>query len=162
MGIFDLFSKKVIAHPKYGELQYGFGTWKGHNAKLFGEQAVEIRIPGDKSGPSATSIEELKKLEDRYQAIKAELATTLYQEHYINGKDAYESGELVELMEEYPTIESPEDIWDFASLVRVWVQPYGNKGQIELAYGTEWDIEHTLGFTLEGGNVVEFSGSVGP
>jgi len=162
MGILGLLSKSSKQHPILGDITYSFGKWKGNSANLFGYDSVEIRIPGDKNGPSEQSLSQLFELKKQYPLIKNELAQTLFDDHYIHGKDAFDSGEFEDLMEDYPDIKEPSGIWEYVAMVRVWVDSYGNKGQIELAFGTEWDIEHTLGFVIEGGKVIEFCSSVGP
>ena len=162
MSLFGLFGKNTIHDPWLGEISHGFGKWKGNAAKIFDAESVEIRIPGDKNGPSSDAINNLKKLEGCYPSMKGELAKTLFEEHYKPGKEAFDSGEFGDLIDEYPIIESPEAIWPFVGVVRVWVNSYGNKGKIEIAYETEWDIEHTLGFVFENCKVIEFCGSVGP
>ncbi|MFH2045296.1 MAG: hypothetical protein ABIK92_09130 [Pseudomonadota bacterium] len=128
MSLFGLFNKNTILHPVFGEISHSFGKWKGNFGKLFGAESVEIRIPGDKNGPSLDSIQNLKKLEEFYPSIKNELARILFKENYSPYKEAFDIGEFCDLMEECPNIESPKAIWPFVSVVRVWVDSYGKKG----------------------------------
>lgn len=160
--MFGLFKKTSMQHPVLGEIVYSFGYWKGNTAKLFESNTVEIRVPGEKSGPSAEAINSLLDLMNCYSSIKNEIANTLYNEHYVHGRAAFDAGEFENEMADYPIIESPAGIFGNISVVRVWVNPNGKKGSIEIAYETEWDIEHILGFTFENNRVIDFCASVGP
>lgn len=161
MSLLSIFKKQTINHDKFGQLSYGFGKWKGKSAKLLQHEAVILIIPGDKTGPSAVAIKQLEQLEQNYSDMMEKLASTLYEEHYMAGKEAFDSGELEGLVEDYPTIDSPADIWPFVKVARVWVDAYGKHGQIEVAFLVDWDEEHSLGFTFEDCKVVDFCGSVG-
>ncbi len=160
--MFSLFKKTSMQHQILGEITYGFGCWKGNTAKLFESDAVEVLIPGEKSGPSAEAISSLLDLMSCYSSIKNELANTLYKEHYVHGRAAFDAGEFGNEMVDYPIIESPDGIWGNISVIRVWVNSYGKKDQIEIAYGAEWDLEHTLGFIFENNKIINFCASVGP
>ncbi len=160
--MFGIFKKNSIQHPILGDIKYSFGKWVGKNAKLFETNSVEIRIPGNKQGPSSESINSLFELAEIYPSLKSEIANTLFNEHYIHGKAAFDAGEFEDAAEDFPDIESPNEIWENVSLVRVLVEPFGKKNQIEIAYQTEWDFEHTLGFIIEQNKIASFCGSVGP
>jgi len=154
------FRRPRLVDPRLGELRFGRGRWTSAGASCFGETNVKLSIPGTSQGISPDARHLLESVERQYSDIKTQ-ALAHIQDHY----EPY--AEMVEDLDENAaavvrSIRTPTDLWSHLTLVRVWVGAYGNAGDVELAYETEWDVEHTIGLTLSGGRVTRLCGSVGP
>jgi hypothetical protein len=113
-----------------------------------------LRIPGNSQGIAPDARQLLESLESRYAVIKAQ-ALPRFHEHYEPYAEA-----LDELEDLVRSVRTPEDLWSHVKLVRVWVGAYGKPGEVELAYRTAWDCEHTVGVTVSDSCVIDFCGSV--
>lgn len=155
MSLFDYFRRRpVLTDVRLGELRFARGRWTSHTARCFGETGLELRIRGNSLGIAPDARQLLESLESRYAVIKTQ-ALPRFQEHYEPYAEAIE--ELEDLVR---SIRTPEDLWSHIKLVRVWVGAYGKAGEVELAYTTAWDCEHTIGVTVSDGRVTDFCGSV--
>lgn len=117
-------------------------------------------MPGNKLGLSKQGINTLLEFETDFEFKKADLAETLYKDHYLATKQAIESGILKTLVEKYPDIESESDIWKHVKVSRVWVDCYEQTGDVEIAISADWDVEQTLGFTFSGDDEIQFNQNV--
>ena len=155
LSLFDSLGRRPrINDSRLGELRFARGRWTSHDASCFGEIDVELRIPGNSQGIAPEARQLLESAESQYAAIKGQ-ALPRFQEHYEPYAEALE-----ELRDLVRSIRKPEDLWAHTKLVRVWLGAYEKVGEIELAYRTAWDREHTIGVTVSGGRVVDFCGSV--
>jgi hypothetical protein len=154
------FRRPRLADSRLGELRFRRDRWTSLSASCFGETDVELSIPGTRQGISPDARQLLESVERQYPDIKRQ-ALAHIQEHY----EPY--AESVDELDENAaavvrSIRTPEALWSHLTLVRVWVGAYGNAGDVELAYETGWDVEHTIGLTISDGHVTNLCGSVGP
>lgn len=157
------FAKPKINHPLLGELHFRLRSWKGNELAFWGSDAVRVRVPGNAEGVNEEAVSAIEALRANPAALMQECARRLFEEHYLNGLDAVNAGEYVGV-EDYPKISSADDIWDHADVLSVIVDPYSNRNnaQVQIGIGTSWDDEHTLGFVVENGKIIEFSMSIPP
>ena len=158
-----LFNKPKISHPILGEIVLKRNHWDGTQLKIFGSDSVRVRVPGNADGPSNEAVAAIERVGDPSCSLMQECAKKLYDEHYINGRQAADAGEFDD-MEEYPDIASSEQIWDFAKVVSVVADPYstGEVTQIQIGVAAAWDVDHDLGIILQDGTITEFNGSIPP
>lgn len=161
MGLLTSFFP-VKTDPRLGELRYAFGKWTSRDAKIFGESAVPLRLPGDRSGPSPHALRVLKQTEEAFEELKQEIATKLFElyENLADGADLTELSE--ELGHPFPKLGAASQVWQHVKLKRVWIGAYGKANDIELAWFADWEVEHTAGAVMREGKLVDFSASVGP
>src|SRR5262245_26739540 len=158
MNLLHILRTPRLNDPRLGELRYSRGNWTSKTAKSFGENGVLLRIPGDRVGVGSKGLELLHGVEHQYSRIK-DAALPHFQTHYepyAQNVDELPHDAAVVIRR----IRGPEDLWANVKLVRVWVNAYGKTGDVELAYDTAWDVEHTVGIRVSGGDVIDFCGSV--
>lgn len=143
-------------------MKFSWNYWRG-KAEYLGWQEVGILLRGNRHGvdPSAQAL--CDQLESRFEGMKDEIAKTLYDEHYINGREAYDQGEFPEFGdEEFPMIDAPADVWDHLRPEWIMFEADGEPGYIMIGIAAFWDIEHTLGVGIKDWRFDYLNGSVVP
>ena len=93
----------------------------------------------------------------RFPIFLSQIQDGLFQ-HYLPYKEAIEAGELPD--SHHLQIASASDVWRHVKPAHVLIEPF--KGQdVEVAFSTEWDIEHTVAATFSDWQFIELNGSVG-
>ena len=83
----------------------------------------------------------------------------------IDGIDEAESGTrkvmaaLLKELKQIPRLDHSEQVWKHVSLVRVLIEPLNRVDTVEIAYRTDWDVEHTVGARFQNWALVELNGS---
>lgn len=156
--MFKLFKAAVYEHPKLGQLQRVRGMWRG---TIEVAQAVPLALSGNRKEPDAEAIEAacaLPLLMPQWQPI---VARALF-DHYASGLHAYRTGECDGRDEAFPSIGTAGGVWDHVSLLFVAITRLDGIMTTELGFGTQWDVEHTLGARFANKQFVELNGSVLP
>jgi hypothetical protein len=83
-------------------------------------------------------------------------------EHYEPGREAWKSGAFEGVLDAYPELKGPDDVWANVRSVLVDIDPSRRAFPVEVRLEVTWDEEHTLGVRLRDGELIELCGSTGP
>lgn len=160
MGFFDRFKSREaeIEHPALGTLRYKSRTWRGH-VELTGLPPAELWLPGDESGPTPAAATTAVELRTRWPQLQAKLTIELF-EHYEPYRDSMGTDSATNDDGEFPLMHHSSEVWDHVHEPLVRVVMVGATPELRLALSTEWDVEHTLGFSIRDWTLRDFSGSV--
>jgi len=144
-----------LSHDMLGSMRFAWGRWTGNHASLFGHQDVRVRVPGTRRDVSSRVRPLLEQVASAYPQLKQELLTELYEEF---DSARYELGN--DLPDAIRTTTDSAALWPHVTLVRVWVDAYNVREDVELAYRLAWDVEHTRGITVRDGKLHDYCFSV--
>lgn len=111
---------------------------------------MPLLLAGPRTAPEEARLALARELGDRYAALRPAIERALF-EHYEPYADAAEA--------DLPRLRS-EQVWGHVAPVRVRIEPLGGLETVEIAYRTDWDIEHTVGARFQGWVLTELNGSV--
>lgn len=146
----------AINDPIFGELEYEYGWVKGTIIRFFGKESeISLMIDGEEDGEFD---------EEQYMAYQAlmqnweDLQPKLLQSilDYYKQKRR-ELGYDIELNENYPLIETPDQILEMITLDGI-VVPYADifEGRdIGITFNCSWDTENGLGLRLLNEKIIE-------
>ena len=158
--MFGFFRASPYTDPQLGTFVRRRGRWIA-TFTLPPHGEVELRVAGDRKGPSAEALRLVRALPGHYAALKPNIADALF-EHYEPGRDAWDAGELEGMLESFPLLKSATDVWENVRAVRIDVDPSRRAFPVEIQLTATWDFEHTLGVRLLDGEFVELCGSTAP
>jgi hypothetical protein len=153
--MFGLFKGDPFEDAALGRLERKKGYWRGR-ISLPSAGSVELAVSGGRSAPDPDCLAAARDIAPVYERLRPQIAAEL-AEHRSNGLD-----------ESDPKAGRPLDasqIWDKVRIRGALVEPRastsgGRLPTIVVEYQTEWDEEHTLAAVIEGGKLIELSGSV--
>ena len=157
MGILDFLKPAAYGDPIVGTLVRHGGYWRGL-ISLGSERDVPLLLAGPRAAPGDANLGLARELGPRYAALRPAIERALF-EHYEPYFEAVESGEA-EHLGKIPRLSRPEQVWGHTSLERVLIEPLSGVDTVEIAYRTEWDIEHTVGARFQRWVLIELNGSV--
>jgi hypothetical protein len=151
---------KPIDHPRLGQLVRTHGKWSGR-CSVPGYGEVPLKLFGDKHSPGPNEVALATEIGVRFQRVRPMIEQALC-EHYEPYRTAIDSGGLEVAGEPVPRMAGPNDVWTYATLVAVSVDPLGTDEPIvEFVFETMWDTEHRLGARFSASwEFVELCGSV--
>ena len=157
MGIPDFLKRPSYRDPIVGTLVRQGRYWRGL-ISLGSESDVPLLLSGPRVAPSDANLGLARELGPRYAALRPAIERALF-EHYDPYLQAVESGDA-EHLGEIPRLSRPEQVWEHTSLERVLIEPLSGVDTVEIAYRTEWDVEHTVGARFQSWVLIELNGSV--
>ena len=157
MGILDFLKRPAFRDPVVGNLLRQGRYWRGQ-ISLGSERDVPMLLAGSRAAPDEAGLGLARELGPRYATLLPAIERALF-EHQEPYAEAVESGEAEHLVE-VPRLGSPEEVWGHISVVRVLIEPLDGVDTVEIAYRTDWDMEHTLGARFQGWALIELNGSV--
>jgi hypothetical protein len=158
-GLLAWLKAAPVEDPRLGRLERRHGTWRGTIA-LPGLGDVALRLGGGRGAPDSTNLVVARGIAAQYPAWRSLIEAALF-EHYEVYRDAFAAGD--EELQDLPMLAGPGAVWAHVRPVHVLVEPIsgaGNEPVVEIAFGIDWDIEHTVGARLQGGRWMELCGSV--
>ena len=102
------------------------------------------------------AIELAKELRERFPSLAFQIQNELFQ-HHLPYKEAVEAGKLT--CSPCLQIASASDVWSHVKPAHVLIEPF-KREDIEVAFTTEWDIEHTVAAIFFDWQFIELNGSV--
>lgn len=160
MGLFDFLKNPVLDHPVFGEMKFSGGFWQC-TVDYLEYVAVTIRLCGTRNGIDPAAQKLCDGFEKQFESLAGEIGEVLYAESYTPVREAIGAGDFLELEDEdIPTISSPADVWQHLRVAQVEFGASGEPDRIEIAFGTDWEIEHVLGIGIKNGKYDYFNGSV--
>ena len=153
---FGLFKSKPFQDSVFGELIRSRGHWKGRIA-LTPIGAFSFFLAGDHSAPRSDAVRLLRELEGRFGSRVPTIEHGLF-EHYLPYKEAVEAG--IEMSSPFPQIANSTEVWTHVKPAHVLIEPLNGQWRVEIAFTTDWDIEHTVAAIYSDWQFIELSGSV--
>jgi hypothetical protein len=114
-------------------------------------------LAGSREAPDPVVLNLAKELPRQVQALLPAIESGLFQ-HSAPYREASEAGELSE--SSFPRIASGMDVWGHVAPAHVLVEPRHGAFWVEIAFKTDWDIEHTVAAMFRNWQFVEIVGSV--
>jgi hypothetical protein len=116
-----------------------------------------LSLPGDRHTPESKTIEIARELLKRFSSLVPQIENELF-EHYLPYKEAIETG--IQTGSPCPQIESPSAVWAHVKPAHVLIESIKGNWRIEVAFTTDWDIEHTVAAIFSDWHFIELNGSV--
>jgi hypothetical protein len=154
--MFGLFKSEPFRDAQLGEFRRSGGHWKG-SLVLVPCGTFRLSLAGSREAPDLPALKLAKELPGRMQALMPKIQDGLF-EHYAPYKEAVEAGE--ETGSPCPQIASTEAVWPHVKPAHVLIEPLKGAWRVEIAFQTEWDIEHTVAAIFRDWQFIELNGSV--
>lgn len=150
-------STNPYADPVLGAFSRKRGRWLG-SLHLAPHGAVPLRVVGSRKEPDAEALRLAGSLATQYERLAPAVAAALF-EHYEPGRDAWRNGELEDMVDSYPELSTPDEVWAHVRVALVDIDRSRRAYPIEIRLNVTWDEEHTLGVRIRDGELVCLSGS---
>jgi hypothetical protein len=154
--VFGLFKSRLYQDPEFGEFTRSRGHWTGRIGLaplgIFG-----LSLAGDGYAPHPYALRHLRELRESFRSLVPGIEHGLF-EHYRPYKEAIEAG--IELSSPFPQISDEVEVWPHVKPAHILIDPLNGKWRVEIAFDTDWDIEHTVAAIYSDWQFIEFNGSV--
>jgi len=154
--MFGLFKSEPYRDAQLGELCRSGRHWKGSLA-LAPCGTFRLSLAGSRAAPDSLALKLAKELPSRIQTLMPTIQSGLF-EHYAPYKEAVEAGE--QTGSPYTQIASAEAVWLHVKPAHVLIEPLRDVWRVEIAFKTDWDIEHTVAAIFRDWQFIELNGSV--
>jgi hypothetical protein len=154
--VFRLFKSEPFQDEDLGEFHRSDGLWKG-SIILAPCGTFRLSLAGSRQAPDPFALNLAKELPDRVQALLLAIENWLFQ-HYTPYREAVQSGQWPG--SSFPEIASAEAVWPHLAPAHVLIEPRQGAYWVEIAFKTDWDIEHTVAAIFRNWELVELNGSV--
>jgi hypothetical protein len=151
-----LFRSALHEDPQLGEFNRSGRNWKG-SIVLAPLGAFRLSLSGDRKAPERQAIELARELRERLPSLVPQIQSGLF-DHYLPYKEAIEAGEQTD--SPCPQIASAGSVWSHVKPAHVLIEPLKGHWRVEVAFETEWDIEHTVAAIFSEWHFIELNGSV--
>lgn len=132
-----------------GQFAKSSGYWRG-SVSLASVGIVPLLIKAGFNAPDKIAVKAIIQLLDCWHGCAQSLQQSLF-EHYSLGPTK---------IDDYPKINSPQEVWQFISVIQILTELRKNRQVVELQIRTEWDLEHVLGARFVDSKLEEICGSV--
>lgn len=102
-------------------------------------------------------LEAPRNLQERFPSLVSQIEHGLF-EHYLPHKEAVEAG--IEMSNPFPQIADTVEVWSHVKPAHVLIEPINGQWRVEIAFTTDWDIEHTVAAIYTDWHFIELNGSV--
>jgi hypothetical protein len=153
---FGLFKSKPYQDSEFGELIRSRGHWKGKIA-LTPSGTFSFSLAGDHNAPHLNALRLLRELRERFRSLVPDIERGLF-EHYLPYKEALDAG--IELSNPLTQITNSIEVWEHVEPAHVLIEPLNGQWRVEIAFTTDWDIEHTVAAIYSNWQLIELNGSV--
>lgn len=151
-----LFRSTPQRDSQLGELNRSGRYWRG-SIVLAPLENFRLSLAGDSAAPQSKAIELAKELRERFPSLMAQIQSGLF-DHYAPYKEAIEAGEQTGSPSRQ--IANASAIWPHVKPAHVLIEPTNSQWRVEIAFKTDWDIEHTVAAIFCDWHFVELNGSV--
>ncbi|WP_427125591.1 DUF2004 domain-containing protein [Priestia megaterium] len=146
----------TINDPIFGELEYEYGWAKDTIIRFFGKETeISLMIDGEEDGEfDEEQYKAYQALMQNWEGLQPSLLQSILD--YYKQK-RHELGYDIRLNENYPLIETPDQILEMITLDGIIV-PYADifEGRdIGITFSCTWDIENGLGVRLLNEKIIE-------
>jgi hypothetical protein len=154
--MFELFKAKPFQDAQLGELRRARRLWKGA-LELAPCGRFRLSLAGSRDAPDAAALELARELPQRFRELMPEIQEALF-DHYEPYKEAADAGERTG--SPCPNLAGPADVWPHVTPAHVLIEFPDGAPMVEIAFRTEWDIEHTVAAIVCQWQLYELNGSV--
>src|SRR6516225_8540254 len=154
--MFGLFKSEPYQDPQLGELRRSSGHWKS-SIVLAPSGQFRLSLAGNRQAPHPRAIELAREIRERFPSLVLQIQDRLF-EHYLPYKEAVEAGE--QTGSPCPQIASDSAVWSYVKPAHVLIEPLKGQWRVEVAFTTEWDVEHTVAAIFSDWEFIELNGSV--
>lgn len=154
--MFGLFKSEPFRDAQLGELRRSGGYWKG-TIPLAPCGTFRLSLAGRREAPDSLALKLAKELPERFPALMPHIESGLF-EHYLPYQEAVEAGE--QTGSPCPVIAGADAVWPHVKPAHVLIEPFRKEWRIEIAFTTDWDIEHTVAAIFHNWQFMELNGSV--
>lgn len=151
--MFGLFKSAPYTDSELGTFTRTGGKWRG-SITLPGKGPTPAALSGGRKQPDGSSLNLARLLPAQYGSLIPDIQKGLF-EHYEPYLQAHEDGDF-RAGEPFPKLGNDPSLWKRVRLVGVTV----DADEIEIAYETDWDEEHTVGARIRNGKLIEMNGSI--
>jgi hypothetical protein len=153
---FGLFKSEPYQDSQLGELKRSHGHWRGKvllpPSGIFG-----LSLSGDRLIPHPHALQLSRELQEHFPSLISQIQHGLF-EHYLPYKEAVEAG--MEMSNPFPQIGDIVGVWAHVKPAHVLIEPIDGQWRVEIAFTTDWDIEHTVAAIYSDWQFIELNGSV--
>ena len=153
---FGLFKSRSYQDTEFGELIRSRGHWNGRIA-LTPPGTFSVSLAGDHNAPHLDALRLLRELRERFRSLVPTIEHGLFN-HYLPYKEALDAG--IEMCNPFPQITNSIDVWTHVKPAHVLIEPLNGQWRVEIAFTTDWDIEHTVAAIYSDWQFIELNGSV--
>ena len=153
---FELFKSKPYQDSEFGEFTRSRGHWNSR-IELAPTGAFIVSLAGAYSAPHPDALRLLRELRERFRSLVLTIERGLF-EHYLPYKEAVDAG--IEMSDSFPQIARSIEVWAHVKPAHVLIEPLNRKWRVEIAFTTDWDIEHTVAAIYSDWRFIELNGSV--
>ena len=154
--VFGLFKSEPYQNPEFGEFTRSRGHWNGRIA-LAPIGTFSLSLAGDQNAPHRDALRLLGELRERFRSLVPEIERGLL-EHYQPYKEAAQAGK--DGSNPFPPIANNVEVWPHVKPLHVLIEPLNRQWRVEIAFTTDWDIEHTVAAIYSDWQFIELNGSV--
>jgi uncharacterized protein DUF6985 len=154
--MFGLFKSEPYRDAQLGKLCRSGRHWRG-SITLAPCGTFRLSLAGGRAAPGSLALKLAKELPLRIQTLMPKIQSGLF-EHYAPYKEAVEAGE--QTGSPCPQIASAEAVLLHVKPAHVLIEPLKDVWRVEIAFKTEWDIEHTVAAIFRDWQFIELNGSV--
>ena len=151
-----LFRSEPHEDPQLGEFNRSGRHWKG-SIVLAPLGAFRLSLAGNRNTPHPHALQLSRELHGRFPALVSQIEHGLF-EHYLPYKEAVEAG--IETNDPSPQIANAVEVWPHVKPAHVLIEPIKGQWRVEIAFTTDWDIEHTVAAIYSDWQFIELNGSV--
>lgn len=155
--MFGLFKSNPYVDSELGTFLRKGGKWRGQ-LHLADQGETSVALSGDRNKPHESSLRAAQQFPALYPALSADIQNALF-EHYEPYLQAFESGEY-QPEDKFPKLRNDPTLWAHVRMVGLSIEAQSGGVLTEIAYETDWDMEHTLGARIRDGRLVELNGSI--
>lgn len=154
--VFGLFKSEPYRDHDFGVFARSHGRWNGRIA-LAPTGTFSLSLAGDHHTPHPHALQLLRELRERYPSLVPRIEQGLF-DHYLPYKEAVEAG--IEMNNPFPQIAKTSEVWPHVKPVHVLIESIKGQWRVEIAFTTDWDIEHTVAAIYSDWHFIELNGSV--
>jgi hypothetical protein len=154
--VFGLFKSEPYKDSEFGEFTRSHGHWSGRVVLAPSGQFC-LSLAGDRHTPHPLALQLSRELQKRFSSLVAQIQQGLF-EHYLPYKEAVEAG--IEMGSSFPKIADKVEVWSHVKPAHVLIEPLKGQWRVEIAFTTDWDIEHTVAAIYSDWQFIELNGSV--
>lgn len=151
-----LFKSEPYQDPEFGEFKRSHGHWSGRIA-LAPSGMFCLSLAGDRNAPHLHALQLSRELLERFPSLVSQIEHGLF-EHYQPYEEAVEAG--IEASNPFPQIADTVEVWSHVKPAHVLIEPINGQWRVEIAFTSDWDIEHTVAAIYSDWQLIELNGSV--
>jgi hypothetical protein len=154
--MFGLFKAEPYDDSELGAFERSGGYWRGR-VVLEPAGTFRLSLAGGRRGPHPKALQLSQELRERFPSLVPKVQQGLF-EHYLPYKEAVEEG--IEMGGSFPQMADSVEVWPHVKPAHVLIETLNGQWGVEIAFTTDWDVEHTVAAIFSDWHFIELNGSV--